>query len=71
MVATTMPKPPSKRTDVPVKIDAYALKLARIAAAHEEKLLAEVVSEAVISTLVKRLDRAGIPYPPQPEPTRE
>lgn len=62
MVAT-MPKPPSKRNDVPVKIDAYALKLARIAAAHDDKLIAEVVSEVVIECLEERLKDRGVPLP--------
>jgi hypothetical protein len=52
----TMPRKP-KRNDVPVKIDAEVLRLARIVAAYEDLPLAELISETLRPILVKKLEQ--------------
>lgn len=60
---------PAERDEVTVKIRKYALKLLRRLAAHEERNLAETLTDLVLPPLIKKLDKLGIPYPqPDPEP---
>jgi hypothetical protein len=50
-----MPRKP-KRNDVPVKIDAEVLRVARIVAAYEDVPLAELISETLRPIMVARLE---------------
>jgi hypothetical protein len=52
---TTMPRKP-KRNDVPVKMDAEVLRIARIVAAYEDVPLAELISETLRPILTKKLE---------------
>lgn len=51
----TMPRKP-KRNDVPVKIDAEVLRVARIVAAYEDLPLAELISESLRPLLQRKLE---------------
>lgn len=53
--ATAMPRKPSKRNDLPVKIDAEVVRMARIIAAFRDTTLAEVMSETLRPLLEKQL----------------
>lgn len=50
-----MPRRP-KRNDVPVKVDAEVLRIARIVAAYEDMPLAELISETLRPILERKLD---------------
>jgi hypothetical protein len=50
-----MPRPKSKRNDVPVKIDAEVLRLVRIVSAYEDVSIAELVSETMRPIMERRL----------------
>jgi hypothetical protein len=50
-----MPRKP-KRNDVPVKMDAEVLRVARIVAAYEDVPLAELISETLRPILAKKLE---------------
>ena len=54
-VLDPMPKP--KRNDVPVKIDAEVVRVARIVAAYEETTLAEYLSERLRPLVQKDLEK--------------
>lgn len=71
MVATMPRKDAPKRNDLSVKVDAHVIRLARLLSAHEDKTMAEVLSEAARGVLMKKLDKLGVPYPPPPEPPND
>ncbi len=47
----------AKRNDVPVKLDAEVLRMARIVAAYEDVPIAELLSETLRPILVKKLEK--------------
>lgn len=51
-----MPKKP-KRNDVPAKVDADVMHVARIVAAYENVQIAELISEILRPILAKRLEK--------------
>ena len=65
MSVLTMP-PRQKRNDLPAKVDAYVLRLAKILAAHEDSTITQIISEAMLPILIKRLEKLGVPFPPPP-----
>lgn len=50
-----MPRQKSKRNDVPAKIDAEVMRMARIISAYEDRDIADLVSETLRPIFTKRL----------------
>lgn len=67
MSTATPTMPREKRNDVPVKLDAYVARLAKILAAHEDTTIAKIVSDEMEPILVARLKAGRIPIPPKPK----
>lgn len=69
LTTTAMPRKSGKpkRNDVPAKIDAEVMRVARIVAAYEEIDIAELVSEILRPVLAKRLEsHQAKSQPPKP-----
>lgn len=50
-----MPRPKSKRNDVPAKIDTEVMRMARIISAYEDRDIADLVSETLRPIFTRRL----------------
>lgn len=66
--ALTMPRKP-KRNDLPVKIDADVVRVARIIAAAENISMAEVISETLRPILNARLEKIRPKLKPADKPS--
>ena len=62
-VAERMRKP--KRNDLPVKLDAEVVRMARIVSAYEDQTIAELCSELLRPLLVKKLEKHQATKPPK------
>jgi hypothetical protein len=63
-------RPMTKRNDVPVKIDAEVVRVAKIAAAYKDMSLAEYISERLRPLVAEDVDREHEKRPHQVPKTR-
>ena len=63
-------RPMTKRNDVPIKIDAEVVHVARIAAAYKDMSLAEYISERLRPLVAEDVDREHSKRPHQAAKTK-
>jgi hypothetical protein len=68
---TLADRPMTKRNDVPVKIDAEVIRVAKIAAAYRELSLAEYLSERLRPIVAEDVQRSHAEYPYLGKPKTE